>query len=355
MLEKFIDLTRCPVTKSPLKLQKISCRMKVFDQGENEIVWKGILFSESGGWFYPIIEGIPRLLVEAFLDYSDFLNQHLPEYSKMRNSLLTGNDELIRYVVEKNKRTKKSFALEWGLFNYDHDRTWDAGRKEMMDRFLEETAEKPETLKGKLVFDAGCGNGLLDELLAEVGVIVVAMDLSESVVRAFASNKNMNAIFIQGDIQHPPVASETFDLVHSSGVLIHTNNTELSFSRIEPCVRKGGKLSVWLYHPRKNFSHWISNILRKFTSRWPIRFQYYFYLFVFLPPNYLLKRLKGNKQNAREMMIDIMDWFSPEYRWEHKPDEAASWFLKRNYKDVRLTTKNTFGFNMIGIKNGEAR
>src|SRR4051812_11145686 len=103
MLEKLIDLIKCPVTKSPLKLQKISCRTKVFDHAENEIVWEGILFSESGGWFYPIISGIPRLLVEAFLDYSEFLNQHLPEYGNMRNSLLAGNDELIRYVVEKNK------------------------------------------------------------------------------------------------------------------------------------------------------------------------------------------------------------------------------------------------------------
>jgi hypothetical protein len=35
------------------------------------------------------------------------------------------------------------------------------------------------------------------------------------------------------------------------------------------------------------------------------------------PIAFFVKRLKGNKQNSREMMIDILDWLSPEFRWEH--------------------------------------
>jgi SAM-dependent methyltransferase len=201
------------------------------------------------------------------------------------------------------------------------------------------------------VFDAGCGNGLLNQLMAEAGITVLGMDLSESIVRAFQHNPHQNAMFIQGDVQYPPVLAGAFDIVHCSGVLICTNNTELSFSCIDPCVKEEGKLSVWLYHPRKNLSHNLSNFLRRFTSKLPVKFQYYLYLFTFFPLSYVLKRLKGNKQNAREMMIDILDWFSPQYRWEHTPKEAENWFLKRNYRQVRITTKDIFGFNIIGIKN----
>ena len=43
-----------------------------------------------------------------------------------------------------------------------------------------------------------------------------------------------------------------------------------------------------------------------------------------------------------------MDWLSPEFRWEHRPEEAAIWFTKRKYTDVKLTTKDIFGYSMIG-------
>jgi hypothetical protein len=66
--------------------------------------------------------------------------------------------------------------------------------------------------------------------------------------------------------------------------------------------------------------------------------------------SWLVKRLKGNRQNKREMMIALLDWFSPEFRWEHSHDEAAGWFFKRGYQSVKVTTTNTFGFNIIGVK-----
>ena len=351
MQEKLIPLLRCPVTRTPLTLQLISRSARMYNGREKEVIWEGILFSEGNEWFYPVIDGIPRLLVEAFLDYAPFLRKQLSGYEERKNVLLSKHGNFIEEVARKNKRTKKSFALEWSIFNYSQDRTWDADRAAMMQRFLLETDEKESSLAGKLVFDAGCGNGLLNQLMAEAGMVVLGMDLSESIVRAFQHNQQENAMFIQGDVQFPPVAKESFHLVHCSGVLICTNNTEHSFSCIDPCVKAGGKLSVWLYHPRKNLSHRLSNFLRRFTSKLPIRVQYYLYLFTFFPASFILKRLKGNKQNAREMMIDILDWFSPQYRWEHTPDEAEGWFHKRNYSKVKMTTNDTFGFNIIGIKN----
>ena len=351
MEDKFISLLRCPVTRTPLQLQIISTRKRNFRGNIKDIVWEGILFNTTGEWFYPVINGVPRLLVEAFLDYADFLKTHLADYDQQKSQLLSSNYRLVRYALEKNKRTKKSFTQEWGIFNYAEDKTWDANREEMMNRFLRETDETMESLAGKVVFDAGCGNGLLNQLMAKAGVMVFAMDLSESVLRASEHNQEENAFFLQGDLQFPPVAFEKFDIVHCSGVLICTNNTELSFSCVEPTVKQGGKLSVWLYHPRKNFSHNLFNFARRFTSKLPIRLQYYLYLATIFPVSYIVKKWKGNKQNKREMMIDILDWFTPEYRWEHTTDEATAWFRKRNFTQVKVTTTEVFGFNITGIKN----
>ena len=200
------------------------------------------------------------------------------------------------------------------------------------------------------MFDAGCGNGKLNCLLAEEGVINFAMDFTAAIEKAYRYNTSENVHFIQGDVQHPPFANDFFDIVHCSGVLIHTENTKRSFSRLTPFVKKYGKLSVWLYHPRKDLIHNTINKVRSVTSKLPFRMQYYLYLMTIYPLSFVIKKLKGNRQNKREMMIDILDWFSPQFRWEHTHSEAASWFTEKGFADVKLTTESIFGFNIIGIK-----
>jgi hypothetical protein len=86
----------------------------------------------------------------------------------------------------------------------------------------------------------------------------------------------------------------------------------------------------------------------------PLQFQYYFYTITIFPVSYIIKKLKKNKQNRREMMIDILDWFSPEFRWEHSEQEATTWFSKRGYSKIKVTTTDLFGFNIIGEKNNTA-
>lgn len=344
-----LKLLRCPVTRTSLKIKVISRTIKRFNGIDEEIINEGVLFAEKD-WFYPIIKGIPRLIVEAFQDYEDFLRKHLPDYAPRRSELEEKYHGLIGYVIKKNRHTKQSFSKEWSVFDYDSDKTWNQTKEGMLTRFLAEIDENQNDLPGKLIFDAGCGNGLLNQLVAKKGATIVGMDFSLSVERAFESNDQNSAFFIQGDVQFPPVHFEYFDIVHSSGVLHHTNNTELSFSCIEPCVKQGGKLSVWLYHPRKNFIHHLFNNIRIVTSKLPVTVQYYLYRLTLFPISFVINRLKGSKQNAREIMINILDWFSPKFRWEHEHNEAASWFYKRNYELVKITTSDLFGFNITGNK-----
>lgn len=349
MQERLLDLLRCPVTRTPLQLQVISKPAQPIHGIAGDEITEGILFAQND-WFYPVINGIPRMLIESFLDYEAFFVKHMPDYATRKKMLQEKYHGLIAYALKKNTHTKKSFAQEWSIFDYQKTKTWDADHQQMFERFLRETDESETSLNNKFIFDAGCGNGLLNQFIARCGAVILGMDLSQSVERAYQQNKQPNALFIQGDVQFPPVAFEKFDIVHSSGVLICTNNTELSFSCIDPCVKPGGKLSVWLYHPRKDFIHNLFNYLRRFTSKLPIRLQYYLYMVTLLPASFVVKRLKGNQQSTREMMIDLLDWFSPEFRWEHEINEAESWFYKRKYSSVQVTTKDLFGYNIIGKK-----
>ena len=333
-------------------MHPISQKKKSYEGGEQDVIENAILYAAED-WFYPVINGIPRLLVEASIDYAGFFEQHMPDFPARKEQLLRKYGPFIRSVAAKNKRTKQSFELEWSLFNYKNDKTWNLPPPGMLQQFLDETGETETSLRDKLVFDAGCGNGKLNPLVAALGCTILGMDLGRSIERAWEQNTHPKALFIQGDVQFPPVAFEHFDIVHCSGVLIHTNHSELSFSCIAPCVRPGGKLSVWVYHPRKNMIHNLFNGLRRLTSPLPVKLQYYIYLLTLFPISFIVKRLKGNKQNAREMIIDILDWFSPEFRREHTTGEVSAWFYKRQFPQPTVTTSGLFGFNMTGIKTGE--
>src|SRR6187401_2613621 len=138
MLEKYLSLLVCPVTRSALRLHKISVKTKMFSNGKKEIISEGILFAEKD-WFYPIIDGVPRLLIESFLDHEEFLKANLPDYGIRKENLLNTHSEIIQFAIKKNSRTKKSFELEWGLFNYEEDKTWELQGEELLERFLRET------------------------------------------------------------------------------------------------------------------------------------------------------------------------------------------------------------------------
>ena len=351
MQQRMLPYLRCPVTRSPLSLAQVQTSESRHEHaGDGNVVIREAILYAAQDWFFPVIDGIPRLTVEAFADYHDFFTKHLPDYVTRRQQLESKYAGLIAYVKKKNKRTRESFSREWGFYNYQEDRTWDAGKEEMLQCFLQETGESTGSLRGKTVLDAGCGNGHLDMLIAQQGAIVLAMDLSRSIERAYRQNKHPDAWYIQGDVQFPPVAFSLFDIVHSSGVLHHTNNTELSFGCLAPCVKPGGKLSVWLYHPRRDLLHRFFNVARVFISPLPSGLQYFLLSITIFPVSYLIKKIKGNRQNHREMMIDILDWFTPEFRREHLPDEVACWFLKREFVAVQVTTTGAFGFNMMGKK-----
>ena len=349
MQESLLKLLRCPVTRTPLSLHIINVIKKQFEQGEVEVVYEGILYAE-GDWFYPIVGGVPRLYPEAVIDHQSFLKKYITNYEERYAKLLVTYKSLIEICIKKNKKTKESFAKEWAVFNAEEDKTWGASGDDLFERFLVETDETKQSLQNKIIFDGGCGNGLLNSLIAKNGITNIAMDFSRSVERAYEKNTFEKVHFIQGDVQFPPLALQSFDIVHCSGVLIHTNNTELSFSCIEPLVKDKGKLSVWLYHHRDDMIHNLFNRIRKVTSRLPLTLQYYLYKITIFPMSFLIKRAKGNKQNTREMMVDILDWFTPQFRWEHDHDEVKSWYYKRGYHDLKITTETIFGISIVGVK-----
>ena len=322
----------------------------VIHQGKKGEISEGILQTETGTC-YPVLEGLPRLLPDAMLEFGDYLQQHLPDFKKRHSNAMNLYGPAIDTARRKNLRTRRSFSAEWEGHDYSKGKTWELGIEEQVKRFFKECGENPESIRGKWMLDAGCGNGHLAMEIAALGARVFALDFSDSVLQAQRMNQHHECHFIQGDVEFPPFEPCSFDLVHSSGVLIHTRNTRNSFRRLSEFVKPLGKISIWVYRKRKEAIHRLFNLIRQFTSRLPTALQQIILrLFIFYPA-LLMKRLKGNQQIQNELWVEVLDWFTPEFRWEHEEEEVKSWFEEQKFSEILVSDNNYWGFNVTGIRS----
>ncbi len=350
MQYELLSLLKCPLTKTDLKFELIAEFKKSYKEHEVNEVYEGILYSETG-FVFPIIQGIPRMLIEAVYDYQEFLQKNLKDYELTRKMLEQNFHGLLHFCSGKNRKTKNSFAFEWGFLDRKKDKLWHDELKELSNVFINETGEPFSYFNDKTIMDAGSGHGLMTTRIATFSKYAIGMELSKAVEDAYLKNDNKQAWFIQGDIHFIPFAEYTFDVLYSSGVIHHTNNTELSLSLVEPVLKKSGKICLWLYHPQKSILHNFILFTRKITSKLPIKLSFILLSVFVFPVTFLIKMIKNkNPPNYREEMIDLLDYFTPEFRFETPQDLAVIWLQRRKYHNIKITTSNLFGFSVSAEK-----
>ena len=320
---RFCSFKNCPVVSNTPPADCTGCY--------TEEILEGQLISDTGKT-YPITGGIPRILSEATSAF-----------------------------IRKNR---ESFSLEWKYFEFG-ERNWGQDIEFRKRLFLKALGKEAHELKGKLIFDAGCGSGLLStEMANSFGMEVVAMDLASGIEKAFTKNTNPLVHFVQGSVLEPPVKDAVADYVYCAGVLVALPDTRTGFDALARCVKPRGTYFIWLYHPierhratgdytREQLYDWIR---RNVTSHLPIRLQEAFYLS--LLPFYFAKRtilnpFKKEKEERtwREKMQGFVDHFSPMYMNRHTENEAATWFQARNFKNVIVSYNEQYGFGIRGQRS----
>lgn len=354
MQQCLLEILRCPFTKTRLDVKILSAETKLFGAERKNIITEAILFSEAG-FIFPVIDGIPRMLLEAVYDYAFFLKKHLGEYELILKRVEEEHAAVLAYCRKKNQQTKKSFHFEWSLLKPSQkDKVWHEDISQLSERFLMEAGCNADELKNKRAIDIGSGHGIMTGKIAEITGFAVGIELSRAVEEAYSRNNNCNAHYLQGDLQFIPFENNSFDLLYSSGVLHHTNNTRNSLQIVEKLVRHKGRLCIWLYHPQNNHIHTGMLALRTITSRLPLPVTFVFLLVFLFPVSFLIKRMKRKqKPNYREEMIDLLDMFTPRYRFEIKHETAKQWFADLFYSNITVTTTDQFGFSITGIKTAE--
>lgn len=257
------------------------------------------------------------------------------------------------------RRTRLSFGFEWLRYPAEP-------RPEDREIFLEETQLPAGEWPGLLVLDAGCGMGRYARAARELGARVVAFDLSESLLRLVPLARKDPALHVvQGDLLAPPFKPEVFDVVYSQGVLHHTADTRGAFDRVARLVRRGGRLSVWLYgspgswrsfstNPLRSGRRWLkkvlplvwllvwvrrilSDALRLVTTRLPVPLLYLLcYPLAALGAVPLLKYLTFSAERGfRVRLIENFDWLAPPFQTKHTKEEVAGWYEAAGFEPLR--------------------
>ena len=349
MLPEHFSLIVCPVCGHAPELHILSEMEKAYDDLNFREINEAIIYSACG-FFFPVVDGIPRLQVEAVYDFRDFLQKHVVDFAQRLSSLEQKHLSLLQYCAKKNRRSKASFEMEWGFLEPEkNDKLWADQQRELPNVFLAECGFAEDEVKSKLTLDAGCGHGLTTSAIAGLTGVAVGMELSRAVDDAYRRNDSSNIFFVQADVQYPPFADSTFDIVYSSGVIHHTNNTRASLERIITLLKPGGRICLWLYHPQDKPLHHFSLWLRKIFSRMPLRLAAFLITVFLFPVSFVYKKLRGRKElNYREELINLFDAFTPEFRDEVPHAVAENWLQQNHCKGIKITTTSQFGFSVIG-------
>lgn len=350
MLERLLDILRCPECRGGLE-------MTTLESDGNEI-FTGILHCPDKH-FYPIYKGIPRMLPNSLSDYWPEIANSIPDPPPPVVSEILSNKSFTAEGAAFDRPTMANFSNEWD----NHDiggRTW---TMELNDRvrwfFLEPIRIPKEDLKGKLLLDAGCGNGSQSVAYTEFGLEVVALDLSTGLEKGHAFRnihekaKPEKVHFVQADLQKPPLAPESFDIIHSAGVLHHTSDTHKSFLGLRPMLKPGGTFFIWLYKYEKIVTP-IVNYMRAVTTRIPAP------AFAkiadvmsvpFIGFCWSVNKL-GIRQyqtpSRREAALAVHDIFGAPFAHYHDLEEVSEWYMSAGFEEVWGCNDGRRGFGACG-------
>jgi ArsR family transcriptional regulator len=99
-----------------------------------------------------------------------------------------------------------------------------------------------------VVADLGAGEGLLSELLARRCKKVIAVDNSEKIVAFGAAKAKKNNLknleFRQGDLESPPIDSDSVDLVVLSQALHHASDPGRALAAALRVLKPGGQVMI---------------------------------------------------------------------------------------------------------------
>lgn len=354
MKPRLLTFLMCPWCRADLTLIPLD------GSKPGDEVAEGLLQCACGRRF-PIVNGIPRILDNAFTLFPDFVQRHrdrlppLPDVPMMKS----GEAEAIR-------RTRESFGFQWTQFS------------EMVIDFKKNFLEYIEPLDesffpGKVGLDMGCGFGRHIYNAARFGAEMIGVDLSDAIESTRANTQGMpNVHLVQADVYHLPIKHGSLDFAYSIGVLHHTPDPEASYRAIVQLVKPGGAVFVWVYSKSRSFLNFCLESVRAVTTHLPPRLQKGISLGAavidyggFVVPYKVAAATPGlgglvaklpmtarlRLYSAYPFQVVYADWFdrlAAPIRFYYDGDDMKGWLSRASLSRQRISPTGLFGWRAYG-------
>jgi len=314
MKQKILNDLVCPCCGGSLKSES-----KV--QEDDEIL-EGKLICKSCNECYEIKKGIPVFLSNK-LGYQD-ANTTEGWYEEWRR---WGNTKIHNINDEYQRNSwNEQYLTEWLACGIE--RAW---------------------FKGKKILVPGCGAGVYNPYLLELGGEIYAFDITDAVYVANEQEHNKRIHFFKADAARLPFNDNTFDFIVATGMLQHTENPPVTIKELATKLKPNGYFFGSLYvasvkHPNNPPLMIRGKIkliqgLRKFLSFFPSKLRYYFTWFsipcckfrVLRPIRKIFFLYDKNDQRDENIWLLNYDCYIPGYHHTYTLNEQ-----KRFYKSAGL-------------------
>ncbi|HZH30331.1 MAG TPA: methyltransferase domain-containing protein [Pyrinomonadaceae bacterium] len=358
MYTRLLNYLCCPYCQGSLEVFPLA---NAADSPEE--ITEGLLSCNGSHWF-PVVRGVPRMLPDALAEHWETLKPLLPDPLLPALQPVVETARSFAGDVNYDQQTRENFSHEWD----NHDlggKTWTMTLSDRVEWFFLNPLRLPlEELKGKVMLDAGCGNGSQSVAYTALGLEVIAVDLSSGLEHGQAFRHRHEGAdparvhFVQGNLQQPPLKPATLDIIHSAGVLHHTPDTLQTFRALRPLLKAGGTFYVWLYKYEKLVTP-VVDTLRVVTTRVsPRRFSKIADLMA-VPFIGFCKAVNGlgvrkyPAMNRREAALALMDIFGAPYAFHHSYEEVVGWYEAAGFTQMWPCNDDRRGFGVCGRLPGE--
>lgn len=346
-----LDLIEWDSTPSPLSGTEMARVYRMALQGErfSRDIHTGLLLNRRRQLYYPIVDGVPRMLVFPTAVVGQFANRNstriardAPGFSPPAERGTPGEEAVLR-----------SFSSEWLHYEWDERAYWGQSAEDLFRSMDFALDVQHKELRDKLVLEVGIGiGGIADHVVRTQKCELVGLDLSHAVDAAYKHfQENPFLHVVQASAFAPPFKEGQFDFVFSQGVLHHTYSTRAAFTSISRLPKPGGHLYVWVYSRYdeqrtrlRKVLYAMESTLRPVYSRMPEKLQ----TAALAPwaPLYILHQRREARNNPhattyswREAMHAARDRWTPRYVHRHTNAQVLRWFTAAGYDELSVLSE----------------
>ncbi|MDH4182696.1 MAG: class I SAM-dependent methyltransferase [Nitrospinota bacterium] len=336
--------------------------------GEAELV------SRSGPTRYPIKDGIPRFVSEAFYAESGSADH--------------GRDPEVQ--------TGRSFGNKWrdGVMA-TYGSCSDFSKENLTEQFVAmlgcENVKELEYLLGSAerTLNGGCGTAW-SEWMFNVNPKTErhCVDLSLAVESARNNTKHMpNVTVAQASVLELPYPDGLFDVAYSDGVVHHTPDPKKAVLELGRVVKSGGRLGIYIYNVKPLLREMADRTIRENTTKMSYQeclefskamtklgkaFKDSSASPLLIEKDIPLLGVKAGSYDLQRFIYDHLikcwynpgvsleyadfvnlDWYHPAYASHHSEAEVRSWFSEAGFGDIKLLQPAGWehsGFFISGVK-----